>query len=491
MSITPHTVLRDRSFEGPSGSLEVRSWLTPARNFVRAKFTDIDFSDCNSERMCFTYCVFVGCKFVETIFDKLDLESCTFISCTIEDASFVQCDMKSCKWIECRWQRAIFDQSLLNRCEFESISAVSCSLKQLYMIENEFRGCEFRDVDSTQITSTLNEYVRCHFHKFKFTDGTFAFQVFWECEFDECVIGWATIGISYGLSNENLKGLGLVHYFTSISVDEPEDLVQFIIEQFREAGNSYRLLVTSINFGSKKYLSISYLIDLIIENGKSEETNVRHEEVLFFRLIIKYESDYNNFPVAILKNLIDRIESAEFSKWNDIFYIKNYLLYLESARIQEILKQEFSLNGGEVIITIKYSEKPKITLMQLVMSEDFLSHLRNQVIQYDEYSGSYIEMFVSTAALLTSLRLILSLLVGNAELINKLLLNIRSIRENFKELGGNKKKVVVSSGGEYEKSLYQMTYSLGSFESKNLCSISDEFTSKLISIDVEKKSAIE
>ena len=315
----PHETLNSRRFEGKRGSGELRKYLTPARNFSQVQFSEIAIRNIESERMCFTYCTFNDCKFVSSEL----VEGCTFINCEFVDVDLSSCDMKTCKTIGCKFESCCFKGALFSRNQFNSTVFHESDIGHTVVMENISTETSYLDCATTQMTASLNEYISCQFVNFAFTDGTFAYQVLWNCKFESCIIGWATLGITYGLNTENLVEFKLVHYFSELNDLSSDEALQFIIEQFEKSDNIYRALVVSANFGVNRNSSLLKLISYIAYTANRSPLPVRHEEILFFRLLLKYEYQYRALPLLTVSSIKSQISSVCSGEWNDFCYLDN------------------------------------------------------------------------------------------------------------------------------------------------------------------------
>ena len=491
MNISPFKIISDTEFN-QQNLLDLIELITPARNFFRCQFDTVEFRNLKSPRMCFTHCTFSDCKFIASDFDKMDLEGCVFINCEFSKMSLVQCDVKTCKWINCITEETNFDYALLNRNEFEKCEFKNSSFKYVYSIENIYGICAFLNIDTKQTTATLNEYSRCKFEGFEFTDGTFAFHIFWQCRFSHCSMGWATVGISYGLSHENLKQLDMVHYFEQLEVEAPDDLIQFIIEQFQEADNKFRMLVTSSNFGVKKYQSILYLLNYLLVQRSEAKFTVRHEEILFFRLILKFETTEGKLPAVILSHLAEQIEQESDNEWNDFRNLKSFLSYLIESEQTKFLKEMHSWNFHEkeqVRVKIVFSRRPEKTVRDLILHRPINDQYKAELIDYAEQKGSYIEVITASIAFLTTVRIILYLLVGNADLVARFLNKLYEIRKNYNRLVSGSQHLKVPDDSKATQKLSNFTYSLSGLEKKELFQLSDQFTNEIERIEIDYNDA--
>lgn len=487
MSKTPYTVIADTKFSDELAHAPMSELVTPVRNFLRVEFKDIVFEGLSSERMCFTYCIFIGCAFSECCFDKLDLEACTFIDCSFEKMSFVQCDIKTCKWINCKMKECNFDYSLIIKSEYNNIVFTECSLRYLYLIENRFEKGKFVKSDSTQTTATLNEYNNCEFLEYSFTDGTFAYQVFNKCDFFDCKIGWATIGISYGLTSDNLTQFDLVHYFHELEVDDPLVLIRFIINQFHEANNQYRMLVVSSNFGIKKYESLILLLETLAQILNSKILQVRHEEIQFLRLILKYEFENTRIPYAITQILLERAQALKDIRWDEFSYLHSYIEFIEQRQREKLLEFEAILPmtfERDFIVTVKYTSRPPITMNEFLFSNVVGGIISKELIEYKTSTGSFIEYFTVTATFLATMRILMYLLIGNMKLFNKLLLLIAEIKDSINKLKGKRELITSNANEDNLQKFEELNKYLDGLSDRSIYKLADEYSSKLVSVEI-------
>ncbi|MCW9035915.1 MAG: pentapeptide repeat-containing protein [Rhodospirillales bacterium] len=435
----PFEVIADIEFDQAVTHQKLLSLFTEARNFSRANFSDVSIENIEAKSLCFTYCIFSGCNFGHLDFSKMDLEGCTFIRCNFNDISFERCDVKTCKFIDCSFERASFNGALFQRNQFSQSSLKSVNFSNTVHIENTFFACELVDCLTTQMTASLNEYDQCNFSSFSFTVGTYAYQILWQCNFENCVIGWATLGITYGLTRENLKHFRLVHYFSEISEATPDEVLQFIIEQFQASSNIYRALIVSANFGKKRFKSLSSLLNTIIAASRNKKLPIRHEEMLFFRLILKYENKYRAIPLLVLDSFSFLIGGHLEDEWTDFHYLHSYLGHLIQSTSHAIKTDSRSLiSDREKLISVRvvYSEKPKLLLKELLSQSVSSGIIETKWEKYSTHQGSFIEVFAATVSFLVSLNIVLGLINYNLKATRSIVQNLKDLRTEFRETVG-------------------------------------------------------
>jgi hypothetical protein len=425
---------------------------------------------------------------------KIDLESCAFFDCKFDWVNFSNADIKTSCFIRCELQNVNFDEALIIKSKTFDTVFDQCDFRNCVLIENYFEGSSFLICSTSQMTASLNEYFTCKFHKYQFTDGTYAYQVLWHCNFQDCVIGWATIGITYGLQVSDLNNFRLVHYFSEMAELSDIDKIAFILERFKQSKSFYRALVMSANFGIRKYWSLLNIVEIICEKASDKELLVRHEEVIFMRLILKYETQTTRVPMLVMQEMITRLNLIKSKEWSDVNALTYYIQSLldDSYSYMEACLQQFEDgdDGAALNIRVCFIQPPSKTMKECL--NQFLDRSRFSADFYDYRieKGSFIEMFSGTRELLVAIFSILLLLNANLFLIRKCISNIKeiiknlpinSISENSASARGRKE---TASALTKIEDLRPIAYKSND---NSLSNLSDEYTSNLQDINVTYK----
>ena len=121
---------------------------------------------------------------------------------------------------------------------------------------------------------------------------------------------------------------------------------------------------------------------------------------MFFRLIIKYESEHRSIPLLVINNLLIKIENNLSQEWTDFNFLHSYLLHTEKLKKNELENEAhyFAIDRNiPVVVSLSYEEKPKMTLREFI---DFLTSMSATNFQYDRYeekAGSFIEIIYLSA----------------------------------------------------------------------------------------------
>lgn len=486
----PYVVVKDREFNNSSVD-EFYTYLTPARNFRNVKITGLVVEKIESHHMCFTYCTFTDCVFSNSQLERVDFEGCLFFGCKFGNMSFNNSDVKTSKFVKCVFENSSFSNANFTRNQFVDTVFKRTNLDDTVFIENRSSSCKFIDCDTSHMSASLNEYEFCSFVKFSFTNGTFAYQILWECEFEESVIGWATIGITYGLTKENLQGLKLVHYFSELAEATPDEVLKFIIEQFEESADLYRALVVSAFHSAKRYSSLAAMLEHVVKLHSSNETPVRHEEVAFLGLIIKHEHRHRGVPLLTLQSYVTLISNCVENEWSDFHQLRSFLIHLIESIVTEAEREVSNLmpeGGDSFCVRFVFREKPVLTIMQTMESLVQTGMYETPWYTYEEKEGSFIEIFTGAATFLVFTYTTLRLVNYNVGAFAGFLRNLRGVREEYALLTVSQKKLVNSQQRNDMSKIDSVSLRLilNMLNDYDVTSAIDDQSDKLETVQVEK-----
>lgn len=300
----------------------------------------------------FKNCDIVGCKFYNTDFVNVLLNNADIISLCIYDCTFVN---------------VCFDGTCIEDIDFQNCTFKNCSFNNFTMKNCSFKECSFNNFKPNCCLCELNNYIDCSFVDSEFS-SSFHYQIFSGCEFQNTSTTIELLGYNYGLlSNNQINIVNL-----NLNFDNSHNNLEYLYEKYIKQKQFINALVLRINYEYDENVSIMLLwadfLETIIKNGLIIKAN----EILFIKNIISYFSTNNKIPPILLFELNNKLISIinqypiSSQKTKDDIILLINSIYFEFKKhahsFYEKNTQETLFTGKNIVIEVKYLEKPKVDL---------------------------------------------------------------------------------------------------------------------------------
>ena len=372
----------------------VRQALLSGTFFRMCTFRKCNFSRADFEGAVFESCTFEECDFSVADFRSLEAAHTRFIGCIFDEGS-----TRSCRYVDCEFERCRIELHSFEENRIEGTKFVACSFRRSTLIH-----CDFDDVlfDGTDLA-----------------DCTAQFHLFRECTFDRSQLNAEAIGLTFGLTRENLKAVGLVWRGIGIEKHESEfDLAQDLVTTYEARGWKFAAAVLKLNFSLlRPYEALGEIFNVLEQNARSPRP-VNADEVWFLSRIVERLSTDGRMPfISIARGLDAAVACAELREYRDAAAFKPLYHTLKDAEYSELLTIERGLapiaecgTNERLQAKFVFSDEPPLSFRSWLVALQQEGLLAGPLPQFVRAStGSYFEVFYIPVATLSSILICLSL----------------------------------------------------------------------------------
>jgi uncharacterized protein YjbI with pentapeptide repeats len=383
-------------------NLSLRQSLLTGSILRGCSFREVDFSRCDLDGVRIEQCAFVDCNF-----EGADLRSSVFSGCELQRVQFEGVLMTDCSFTECSFMRCILN-GVITRCLFSASTIEYCSLEKS--------------------STTLNKFSSVSFTETVLGDCTFLYNITLECCFERSVMNAESLGMTFGLTREDIKNLNLVFLGQAQTPPNDFDIIDLLLDSYTSRGWVLGLTIMRLNFGltSIVYALREYFRSFfaLAREGriiKSEEiqflsdimSELRTRERLPFLNVIETIEESSNLLSALegTDSVDPRTEESVVRMSNALFLSMHQMLDdFNSIRVK--VDEEFTDRPAE--LTLKFTQRPEIPVSQLISSIVTASGLpaMGETFTMETREGSFIEILCTTVYSVVGLQIFLFLLNG-------------------------------------------------------------------------------
>lgn len=351
----------------------------------------------------------------ETLFLQSSFKNCDIVGCKFYNSNFVDvllnnADIISLCVYNCKFINVCFDGTCIEDIDFQNCTFKNCSFKNFTMKNCNFMECSFNQFKPNCCLCELNNYIGCSFTDSEFS-SSFYYQIFSSCNFQNTSTTVELLGYNYGLlSNSQINVTNL-----ELKLNDSHNDLESLYEKYIKQKQYVNALILRINYEYDENSSIILLwsdfLDIIIKNGLIIKAN----EILFIKNIISYFSTNNKIPPILLFSLNNKLIniinkypiSSQKTKDDIILLINNiYFEFKKHAHaFYEKNPQELVPTGNNVVIEIKYLEKPKVDLSYILNQFGY-----GECYQIKTANGSFYEWISCPDNIISCLEIFLMLL---------------------------------------------------------------------------------
>lgn len=352
-----------------------RETLTSRSDHSYRFFDGVEIRNAVARQSLFYGVMFRNCTISDCDFSRSDFEGARFENCTLENVSFETADIRSTKFgnttlRSCTFRSAVsvdnfFANSVLDDCEFEESSIFYCTFHNSTL-------CGLKNRASTWLhTAFKSSFLR----KFNFSDCTSNYAIYDACEFHDVTINADAVGLTFGLTNENMKSLKFGFLGEIYGNTISPSIVDFA-SQYKKRNWRIHALIISINFslGEIGILLISLLME--VKKQIEVELGAKKDDLEFiFRVMSLLKLRHRlPFKVAILAHDIFSELSfggnRKISEDGIIEMGKQKSLYLANSMYEDLVISAspiFKLNLDNAIeAQITYISKPSASTLECI-----------------------------------------------------------------------------------------------------------------------------
>ena len=370
-------------------------------------------------------CRFIDINFSRCDFDGAIFDNCTFTKCKFNDAQFIGAAVSACEFNDC-----LFIGLHVVDCSFDSVKFTQCD-----MSGSVFTGCEFftsklSDTLLSKSTIILNKYYSCEFINMILGDCTFSMHIVEDCSFENSSINADTLGLLFGLSEDNIKKIKIHYLGQSVQFVENQNLIEDILSEYQSRSWILTYYIASYNFNTIDSFAFCVGISNTLEVFTSKQLLIKRDDAEFIVQILRAQFSKNELPwlcVLRLKDemrrLLHDLEGKDHSiinrKNNSVLFVFYNNMCLLSEQFQTALvcaTDDLSshVNDIGIIARFTFKNKPETSLegfFKEILAASTISTCQSTVTISQE-KGSFIEILQTSIYALVLFQIVLYLLDG-------------------------------------------------------------------------------
>lgn len=367
--------------------------------FSGTLFRDCSFRGCDFSRSDFEAAVFESCKFSNCNFSVADFRSVEAVQTIFEGCSFQQGSVRSSRYSACEFRECVFELQTFEENDLEETTLVNCNFHRATLLH-----CRFE---------------RTHFERTDLSDCTSQYHLFMECGFDRCGFNAESVGLTFGLSTDNLDALTLVWRGTSLEHSSGAILVRDLLTTYEARHWPFLAAMLSLNFGLLTPIESFDRVFLSVAGERNGRRAVGADELRFLSRVIEQLSRQSRLPfLSIARGLETSCTVAEGAHRHIGDALKMLIHGLKDAEHAELAAMETSLEplenkppSDELLVSFIFDTKPAISFSNWLGGLHRSSLLPGYAPRLIETrSGSYIEMLSLSVATLSSVLICLSMI---------------------------------------------------------------------------------
>lgn len=376
-------------------------------------FDDLIIENIVARQSLFNGALFRNCTIVDCDFSRSDFEGTRFENCRLVNVSFHSADIRSTKFYNsklerCSFRSTMFTDNILQNCtltdgDFEEAVILHCIFKKTHIRKLQNRAASWLHITFDEVKLEAIEFSDCTANYFLFT----------ECSLNEIRLNADMLGMTYGLSEKELKNISFA--FLGKEYDQNHNLtVEDFAEQYLKRNWILHVLILQLNFHLGKRQKIIFDITSYIYSQVIESSGVKRDDVEFIFNILQKLKEKGLLPFSTAINMYDKFSPLLNTKHdhpleNEIINLimqKSFLLASEmKTELIAALEPLFSYGEQEQIrVEITYLQKQEID------SAEFIKLLQPILLGSDcsvnllaTRSGSWIETIQMTVTALIAL----------------------------------------------------------------------------------------
>jgi uncharacterized protein YjbI with pentapeptide repeats len=384
-------VLHDATIEGAS----VRQALLSGTLFRSCTFIRCNFSRADFEGAVIEGCTFRECDFSIADWRSVEATRSRFVACTFSEGS-----TRSCEFIDCTFEKSAFTLHNFESNRVERGVLLNCPLERSTLLHCRFIGVRFEGTDLADCTSQ--------------------FHLFEDCAFVNSRLNAEAIGLTFGLTIQNLNDFGLVWRGQGVEAHaEAENLAADLVTTYIARGWHFAAAILKLNFGLEhRTAALNQAFTVLIAAAKSP-LPIKSDEVQFLAAVVELLSEKGELPFVSIAAGLDAIaEAADARGHRDrealrpLFHALKDAEHLELVALDENLSPLLEGPSADEMLVIRFifESEPSISFRNWV---DDLAAARLVPGPAPRFRGtergSYVEYFYMAAGSLAGILICLTL----------------------------------------------------------------------------------
>jgi uncharacterized protein YjbI with pentapeptide repeats len=384
-------VLHDATIEGAS----VRQALLSGTLFRNCTFIRCNFSRADFEGAVMESCTFRKCDFSIADLRSVEATRSQFIDCTFSEGS-----TRSCEFIDCTFEKTTFTLHNFENNRVERAVLLNCLLERSTLLHCRFISVRFEGTDLADCTSQ--------------------FHLFEDCTFVNSRLNAEAIGLTFGLTIENLKDLGLVWRGEGVEAHAGSgDIASDLTTTYTARGWHFAAAMLKLNFGLEtRSTALGETFAALMATARSP-LPIKSDEVQFLAAVIEWLSEKGKLPFVSIAAGLDAIaDSADARAGRDLEALRPLFHALKDAEHIELdaLDQNLSPLLDEpsahemLTVSFVFETEPSASFRNWVDDLAAARLVPGPAPRFrNSARGSYVEYFYMAAASLAGILICLTL----------------------------------------------------------------------------------
>lgn len=354
---------------------------------------ELTFSNCSAIRAVIRNSLITKCTFDNVNMSHCDLLSTKIFSSVFNKVNFDSADIFSMLFSKCEFIDTDFSGAGIEDITFSNCIFKNCTLNGIGLKNCTFKHCKFDKIQPDSCTFSLNNYEECTFFDC-FFKGSFYYQIFKQCKFDNVLMDSNILKYNYGLGNVP----GITFFYKSDDIQNMEVLRNNLLTECLVQKLFINAVIVNYNFSDEINPELAVKSIKAIGQMVEHEILLRTDELIFLKNL--YHHLYINDLIApiVLYRLFEELKKIYIEDYPDniviikskeaMYMISNSLYFdfsdfCEKLRISLEEKIEYIV---PVQIKIHYENEPLVPL-DFLLNQYFPGTFRRTLTE----SGSFLE----------------------------------------------------------------------------------------------------
>ncbi|MBB4380442.1 pentapeptide repeat-containing protein [Bradyrhizobium sp. SBR1B] len=379
----------------------------------------LDLEGRSVRQSLFSGTLFRNCNFRSCDFSRSDFEAAIFESCTFSNCDFSVADFRSADTVNSTFEGCSFQQGSMRASQYDGCTFRQCSFELQTFEENDLIGTALIDCILHRATLLHCRFEKTRFERTDLSDCTSQYHVFVDCGFDKCGFNAESVGLTFGLSLDNLDDLTLV--WRGRTVEHPSGLllVRDLLTTYEARRWPFLAAMLSLNFAlSAPVDSLDHLFSSIADDPNGRRA-VGVDELRFLSRVLELLSGQSRLPFLSIATGLEKIYGmAEGNPRHTHDALKLLAHTLKDAEYTELAAMESAIEplesmlpNDELNVSFVFDSEPSISFSESIRGlhdSGYLPGLKPRLLE--TRSGSYVEILSLSVVTLSSLLICLSML---------------------------------------------------------------------------------
>ncbi|WP_271671044.1 pentapeptide repeat-containing protein [Bradyrhizobium sp. CCBAU 51627] len=494
-------VQKDSQLPLPSHSgTDVLSKWTNQSDFTGETLVGLDLTGRSVRQSLFSGTLFRDCNFRECDFSRSDFEASIFESCTFFNCDFTVADFRSADTVNSTFEGCSFQQGSVRASRYEACTFRQCSFELQTFEENELAGTALIDCIFHRATLLHCRFEKTRFERTDLSDCTSQYHLFVNCGFEKCGFNAESVGLTFGLSLDNLNDLTLVWRGTPVERASGPMLVKDLLTTYEARRWPFLASILSLNFTLLSPVdSFDYVFSSIADEPNGRRA-VGADELRFLGRVLELLSGQARLPFLSIARGLEKICGiAEGNQRHTHDALKLLAHTLKDAEYAELAAMDSSIEplasmlpADDLKVSFVFDNEPSISFSEWICGlheSGYLPGLTPRLLE--TRSGSYIEILSLSVATLSSLLICLSM-------IERIVDRVIYIRARAKILFSPQLPAVIrrralqpiaAPSATLTREMQKYLELASSSHSRRIVSDLEQFTPKLLRVEIDQNSS--